>query len=234
VVLPEGLVDIEALTFENCPSLQAVAIPDSVQTVDARAFEGCWNLKFIQCSEQQWQRLQEQGVIASGMHRVDSRSVVIQNNGKCGVFEKSPVMDQHRRLIKDDLVWHSNRQQLRNLGVGDAWLMLMRLNHMMRKEHCCHVPLPHEMWSGVLFFLLDMNTLPTNDRCGVAIIRNISGKAHDQALRELSDEDRQIPHNQRLFDARFGVQLIVNATVSEKQPTIQASKGRMPRRRGDR
>ena len=100
----------------------------------------------------------------------------------------------------------------------------------MRKVHCCHVP--HEMWSRVLFFLLGMDIMRTSGRDGVAIICNITGKAHDKALRDLSDKDRQTPHNQRLFDARFGVQLIVNTTVSEKQPIIQASKGRMPRRRG--
>ena len=208
VVLSEGLVDVEALTFENCPSLQVVAIPDSVQTVDARAFEGCGSLKFIQCSEQRWQKLQEQDVFATDVRRLDlSKAVVIQNNSKYWVFEKSPVMDRHRRLIRNDLVWRSNRQQLRDLGVGDAWLMLMCLNHMMRKVHCCHVP--HEMWSRVLFFLLGMNTLPTNDRDGVAIIRNISGEVHDQVLRDLSDEKRAIPHNQRLFDRRFGLVLTV-------------------------
>ena len=149
--------------------------------------------------------MQQQGVVfAADVRRLDvSKAVVIQNNGECGVFEKSPDKDRERRLVCDDMAWRNNRQQLRDLGVGDAWLMLMRLRQMMWKEHRCF--LPHEMWSRVLFFLLGMDIMRTSGRDGVVIICNITGKAHDKALRDLSDKDRRDPHNQRLFDQRFGV-----------------------------
>jgi len=51
VSLPDGLLNIGALAFENCVNLKKIAIPDSVSVIENSAFLGCESLEEVDFGE---------------------------------------------------------------------------------------------------------------------------------------------------------------------------------------
>ena len=47
VTLPEGIVNLDEIAFQNCTNLEEVTLPDSLTAIGARAFCNCCNLRKI-------------------------------------------------------------------------------------------------------------------------------------------------------------------------------------------
>lgn len=238
VRISQGVRRIRMFAFSGCDGLHSVEIPDSVQTIDRRAFWQSSALQTVICSEQTWAKFRV--LFAAHVRRVEvSKAVVIQKGSRLAVFEKLPFMGTQPNLLSQDLVRQNllrnqNRRQLRDLGIGDAWKELMRMNLFFMTERQPKLHVPREMWSRIFCFLFAMNCSGSKVSDGLALIRGISGESRDDKLRELADEDRQIPHNQRLFDARFGIQRVGSGVFGGSQSTTapQVSKGHTPHPRG--
>ena len=147
--------------------------------------------------------------------------MVIQNNGMCRIFEKLPLMNPQRCSVRQDMdtynrVRHQNRQQLRDLGVEDTWLMLMCLHQKMWKEHRCLVP--PEIWSKIVYFALGMNIVSSSNHDGVSRVRGISGESFDDGLRRLLENGPLTPTQQENFDGRFAVVPHGDGTVGVRVP----------------
>ena len=63
IIIPNGVVNIEGATFENCRQLQKVIIPETVATIEGTSFSGCSSLKDIEIDEKNKNFSFEKGIL---------------------------------------------------------------------------------------------------------------------------------------------------------------------------
>ena len=63
MIIPNGIINIEALAFRNCKQLQKVIIPESVKIIDGTSFSGCTSLKNIEIDDKNKNFIFEKGIL---------------------------------------------------------------------------------------------------------------------------------------------------------------------------
>ena len=81
IIIPNGVINIEGATFQNCRQLQKVIIPETVATIEGTSFSRCTSLKDIEIDEKNKNFIFEKGIL---MDAKKENIIIILNSAISG------------------------------------------------------------------------------------------------------------------------------------------------------